>query len=136
MRVVTLILLGVLLGSCTPYPQFTGEMGPSLPIYDLLGNEKVPNPFSPTTKFSLDVDTCTKVSIDFISISGETCARIPDTVICETTEFDLFKMISYIPMPYGYLLEAHPVKYLPSGVYFYEVNSPDHSFTKKFVLLR
>lgn len=82
-------------------------------------SQNYPNPFNPTTVISFSIPIELKVSLSVYNIAGEIVAELINDVLNQGSYTVTFNASS-----------------LPSGVYFYRINSAKFSDTKKFVLMK
>ena len=78
-----------------------------------------PNPFNPTTQISFDVPVTSKVNLQIYDISG----RLVQTVINDN-------------LTEGKYLHTFDAGILPSGIYFYRLQSDSFVQTKKMMLIK
>lgn len=91
---------------------------PEMPI-ELALSQNYPNPFNPTTRINYTVPTGTKVKLAVYDLLGKEVAVLVDSYKdagSYTVEFNGFN--------------------LPSGVYFYNLQTDKHSSTKKLMLMK
>jgi hypothetical protein len=97
----------------TDVNEFTGEVN----TYSLSNN--YPNPFNPSTKIEFQIPELSFVSLKVYDVLGNEVATLVNeekTVGNHTVEFNAAN--------------------LPSGIYFYQINTGDFVQTKKMVLLK
>lgn len=81
--------------------------------------QNFPNPFNPTTTISFDVPFQTRVSITVYNLLGEPVATLVDEIL-----------------PAGRFSTVWNAASMPSGVYFYRLQSGSLTDTRKLVLLK
>jgi len=104
------------------YHNLTGEVVIGIPA-DFSISQNYPNPFNPSTKINYDLPVDGKVSIKLFDISGKELATLVNEL--KTA---------------GYYTVSYNASGLPSGTYFYRINSESNGnnyiATKKMVLLK
>ncbi|MBI5020881.1 MAG: T9SS type A sorting domain-containing protein [Ignavibacteriales bacterium] len=81
--------------------------------------QNYPNPFNPTTKIRYDLPKNSMVSLKIFNLIGQ----------------EVFTLVDGMEEA-GYKTVEVNAETLPSGVYFYRLQTDDVTFTKKFILLR
>jgi hypothetical protein len=97
-------------------PKLGGKESASL-TYSLYQN--YPNPFNPETIIKFSIPKSQYVTLSIYNLQGELIERLVDEVI-----------------PKGVHTFTYNAKNLPSGVYFYKINTENFSKTKKLLLVR
>lgn len=88
-------------------------------LNDFILYQNYPNPFNPTTKIGFQLPKQTYVKISIINSLGE----IVKTIVNELKQAGIYN------------IEFNGVD-LPSGIYFYQISTPEYSNTKKMILLK
>ncbi|MBN2830240.1 MAG: T9SS type A sorting domain-containing protein [Candidatus Cloacimonetes bacterium] len=108
---------------CYEFPGFTGieEETPNYPQFSLCN---YPNPFNPTTTISFELPTKSKVTLSVFNIRGQRICTLIDEqkakgkhCVIWTGQDDMGNNV-------------------PSGVYFYRMETPNRSLTNKMILLK
>jgi hypothetical protein len=81
-------------------------------------NQNYPNPFNPTTTISFTLPTASKYSIKVYNVTGQLMQQVSGQAEAGTVEYSL------------------DASSWASGIYFYSVETPNNSATKKMVLLK
>lgn len=83
-------------------------------------SQNYPNPFNPTTKFSFTIFETSKVNLTVYDILGNEILVILNDTLNEGR----------------HIIEFTAASDLPSGIYFYRLQSGNHSKTQKMLLLK
>ena len=95
-----------------------GSVGDNYYRFNL--SQNYPNPFNPSTKFSFTIFETSKVNLTIYDVLGNEVVQIINDTLDE-----------------GYhIVEFTAANYLPSGVYFYRLQSGNQSKTHKMLLLK
>jgi len=81
--------------------------------------QNYPNPFNPSTTIEYSLPTATHVTLTVFDLSGQTIATIQDA-----------------DLPAGVQSVQFSPENLPSGVYFYRINTDDHSSIKRMTYIK
>ncbi|MCB0722050.1 MAG: choice-of-anchor B family protein [Ignavibacteriae bacterium] len=84
-------------------------------------SQNYPNPFNPSTKISFSIPTNSVVSLKVFDISGKEVA----TIVNDRRDAGTYE-VTFDAGKYG----------LTSGVYFYKLTTPEHSETKRMILVK
>ncbi|MBN2829400.1 MAG: T9SS type A sorting domain-containing protein, partial [Candidatus Cloacimonetes bacterium] len=108
---------------CYEFPGYTGieEETPNYPQFSLCN---YPNPFNPTTTISFELPTKSKVTLSVFNIRGQKLM----TLIKDEMNQGKHNVIWNGQDDMG--------NNVPSGVYFYRLETSNRSLTKKMILLK
>lgn len=81
--------------------------------------QNYPNPFNPSTKIAFDLPKQSKVTLKVFNLLGQEIAELVNKTLSAGK----------------YNVDFNATN-LPSGIYFYKLNSDEHVYTKKMILLR
>jgi len=111
--------LGAGQGSICPSNPITKQGGEIIPKQYAL-HQNYPNPFNPTTTISFDVGELSWVRLEVFNLLGQ---KVETLIDCAMD-------------PGSYEVDWTPGAEVPSGVYFYVIQSGDFNQTKKMMLLK
>ena len=97
---------------------------PKTTPFEFALHQNYPNPFNPETKIQFDVAEKSKVNISIFNLVGQKVATLVDNTM------DIGKYT----ITWGGLNDKGAP--LPSGMYFYEMNSSSYHSIKKLVLVK
>ena len=100
-----------------------GEPGPASDRFHLTQNH--PNPFGDTTTLHFDIPADTDVSVAVYDVAGRLVRVLADSVPARSGRHSLI-----------WDGRSHGGDVVSSGVYFYRLETPDHTETRRMVILR